>query len=207
MIDDILYRQREEGTEKDLVVPESMRFDAMAANHDLPSSGHQGIDRTKKRMKERVYWYGMGKDIANFVSSCPTCNRNKEVGQKRSQSHAGVPGGCTYGARSFRLYGAIAKDYTGKRACTHDVLMMVDQFTKWVECVPLLSQTAEVTASAAVNNFFSRFGYPYQVFTDQGRNFESKLFTALCDALEIHKARTTPYRPSANGQVERFNRT
>ena len=26
-------------------------------------------------------------------------------------------------------------------------------------------------------------------------------------ALEVHKARTTPYRPSANGQVERYNRT
>ena len=77
------------------------------------------------------------------------------------------------------------------------ILMMVDQFTKWVECVPLPSQTAEVTAKAAIDGFFSRFGYPFQIFPDQGRNFESKLFTALCDALEIHKARTTPYRASS----------
>ena len=70
------------------------------------------------------------------------------------------------------------------------VLMMVDQFTKWVECVPLPSQTAEVTAKAAVDQFFSRFGCPFQVFTDQGRNFESKLFTCLMQALEVHKTRT-----------------
>ena len=86
-------------------------------------------------------------------------------------------------------------------------LMMVDQFTKWVECIPLPSQKAEDTARAAVDGFFSRFGFPFQLFSDHGRNFESKLFEALCKALEIHKARTTPYRPSANGQVERFNRT
>jgi hypothetical protein len=30
---------------------------------------------------------------------------------------------------------------------------------------------------------------------------------AVCEMLKIHKARTTPYRPSANGQVERYNRT
>ncbi|XP_056009558.1 uncharacterized protein LOC130051564 [Ostrea edulis] len=80
---------------------------------------------------------------------------------------------------------------------------MVDQFTKWVECKPLPSHTAEVTAAAAVNKFFARFGCPFQVFTDQGRNFESKLFVAICELLQTHKARTTPYRPSANGQVER----
>jgi transposase InsO family protein len=84
---------------------------------------------------------------------------------------------------------------------------MVDQFTKWVECVPLPSQTAEVTVSAAVTHFLARFGCPFQIFTDQGRNFESKLFVAVCGLLKIHKARTTPYRPSANGQVERYNRT
>ena len=85
--------------------------------------------------------------------------------------------------------------------------MMVDQFTKWVECTPLPSQSAEETARAAVNQLFSRFGCPFQVFTDQGRNFESSLFREMCDLLHIHKSRTTPYRPSANGQVERCNRT
>ena len=88
-----------------------------------------------------------------------------------------------------------------------NILVMVDQFTKWVECVPLPSQTAEVTARAAVNEFFARFGFPFNIFTDQGRNVESRLFKTICDILQIHKSRTTPYRPSANGQVERFNRT
>lgn len=87
------------------------------------------------------------------------------------------------------------------------ILMMVDQFTKWVECIPLPSQTPEETAQAAVNEFFSRFGYPFQVYLDQGRNFESALFRELCSLLHIHKARTTPYRPSSNGQVGRFNRS
>ncbi|KAH3768361.1 hypothetical protein DPMN_169573 [Dreissena polymorpha] len=41
--------------------------------------------------------------------------------------------------------------------------MMVDQFTKWVEWVPLPTQTAEETARAAVDHFFSRFGFPLQV--------------------------------------------
>ena len=38
------------------------------------------------------------------------------------------------------------------------ILMMVDQFTKWVECLPLPSQTAEETARGAIDVFFSRFG-------------------------------------------------
>ena len=64
-----------------------------------------------------------------------------------------------------------------------------------------------MTARAAVDGFFSRFGFPFQIFSDEGRNFESKLFTALSEVLEIHKARTTPYRLFANGQVEHYNRT
>ncbi|GFO31467.1 Pol polyprotein [Plakobranchus ocellatus] len=87
------------------------------------------------------------------------------------------------------------------------VLMIVDQFTKWVGCIPLPSQTAEVTATAIVREFFSRFGCPLQIFTDQGRNFESGLFKSLCTALHIRKYRTTPYHPSSNDQVERYNRT
>ena len=82
------------------------------------------------------------------------------------------------------------------------ILMILDQFTKWVECIPLPNQTAEMTAQAIVRDFFTRFGYPFQILSDQGRNLKSKLFSALCEAMQIHKTKTTPYRPSCNDQVE-----
>ena len=69
---------------------------------------------------------------------------------------------------------------------------MVSNFgsPKKLQCVI----SAETTARTAVNNFFSRFGYPEQIHTDQGR------------ILRITKTRTTPYQPSSNGQVKRYNR-
>jgi len=77
-----------------------------------------------------------------------------------------------------------------------DILMMVNQFTKWVECVP--SQTADITAKAAVDQFFSRVG-KVQIFSDHGRNVESKLFTSLYEVLEIHSSNALRMRdPSSN---------
>lgn len=51
------------------------------------------------------------------------------------------------------------------------ILEMVDSFTKWEVCILLPSQHAEVKISAVINNFLSRFGYLYQINSDQGRNF------------------------------------
>ena len=68
------------------------------------------------------------------------------------------------------------------------------------------SQTAEQKAQAVVE-FYMSVQLPLQIFTDRGSNFESKLFAAVCEILQIHRSRTTAYRLSANGQVERYNRT
>ena len=55
------------------------------------------------------------------------------------------------------------------------ILMMVDNFTKWVECVPLPSQTAEITARVAINEFFARFGYSYEIFYRPGEKFRKRI--------------------------------
>ena len=171
--------------------------------HNIPSSGHQSAERTINRVKQKYYWYGMSKWITNYVNMCEICNRNKKPNRKArcplTKFHAGAPLERVH----LDFLGPLPKTERGNE----HVLMIVDQFTKWVECIPLPSQSAEMTAQAVVNDFFSRFGYPFQIMSDQGRNFKSKLFAALCEAMHIHKTRTTPYRPSANGQVERFNRT
>jgi hypothetical protein len=62
-------------------------------------------------------------------------------------------------------------------------------------------------ADILCTEFFSLFGCPTQLHSDQGRNFESELFAEVCRLLGVDKTRTTAYRPQSDGQVERFNRT
>ena len=71
----------------------------------------------------------------------------------------------------------------------------------------VLSTTTELTAKAVGDGFISRFGCPLEIHTDQGRNFDGKLFASVCVLLQISKTRTSPYRPCSNGQVERYNHT
>ena len=59
------------------------------------------------------------------------------------------------------------------------ILVLVDAFTKWVEAYALPDQEAATCMNAAYTKFFSRFGYPLQLHSDQGRNFESTLVKEL----------------------------
>ena len=62
-------------------------------------------------------------------------------------------------------------------------------------------------ARALMVNVFFRFGVSLQLLSNRGSEFESALFSELCQWMCIDKIRTTAYRPSTNGMVERCHRT
>ena len=200
----LLYKWTDNHSEKLLlVVPDSLKEEIMSLNHDLPLTGHMGIVKTVSRIRNSYIWYKMNEDIELFVKSCSVCNKNKRANVKPrarlGQYHAGSP--------LERVHIDILGPFTESNRGNQYVLMIVDQFTKWLECFPLPLQSAELTAKAVVDGFISRFGCPLEIHTDQGRNFDGKLFSSVCELLEVTKTRTTPYRPCSNGQVERYNRT
>ena len=49
------------------------------------------------------------------------------------------------------------------------ILVIVDQFTKWVEAFPLKNQLAEIVAGVVVREVVARFGCPLEIHTDQGK--------------------------------------
>ncbi|GFN91567.1 Pol polyprotein [Plakobranchus ocellatus] len=73
-------------------------------------------------------------------------------------------------------------------------------------CLQLDEEECQAGTSASLDSVPCKLS-DGKIFTDQGRNFESNLFRSVCESLNINKSRTTPYHPSSNGQVERYNRT
>jgi transposase InsO family protein len=69
------------------------------------------------------------------------------------------------------------------------------------------NQEADNVAKKLIENFITIFGVPMQIHTDQGTNFESNLFKALCKYLDIDKTRTTVMRPQSDGMAKRYMRT
>ena len=69
-----------------------------------------------------------------------------------------------------------------------------------------MDATAESCAQALLTGWISRFGVPVTITSDQGRQFESGLWSELMKLLGIQRHRTTAYHPQANGLVERFHR-
>ncbi|XP_052863481.1 uncharacterized protein LOC128270116 [Anopheles cruzii] len=67
--------------------------------------------------------------------------------------------------------------------------------------------TAPVVAQALVTNWIARFGVPQNITTDQGRQFESRLFNELLKIVGAAHLRTTAYHPQSNGLIERWHRT
>ena len=105
----------------------------------------------------------------------------------------------------------VALDITGPWPVSQNgnkyTLVVSDYFTKWAEAYPIPDQEAKTVAEVFVNHFVARFGTPMLIHTDQGRNFESKLFKEMCNLLGVKKTRTTAFWPQSDGLVERLNRT
>ena len=185
-----------------LVVPDSLKHKVLYYCHDAKESGHLGQTKTFARLKDKFYWYGMTKDTILYVQQCAVCNRTKKLSvtpkSPLQKFHAGFP--------MERVHLDILGPFNRSKRNNAYILVMVDQFTKWVELAALPAQSAELTARAVLNHFVVTFGCPLEIHTDNGRNFECELFHSFCKLLEITKTRSTPYHPAGNGQCEVFNK-
>lgn len=86
------------------------------------------------------------------------------------------------------------------------ILVIIDRFTKFWQAVPMNSTTATAVAQAFVENVYP-YGIPFYLLTDNGREFVSNFFGAVCSMLCIKHLIAMAYQPQTNGPAERFNKT
>ena len=85
-------------------------------------------------------------------------------------------------------------------------VVAVDYFTKWAEAAPLATITTKKIKDFVFNSIVCRFGIPYKLISDNGKQFDSKELRGLCDDLGIKKDFAVVYHPQSNGQTEAVNK-
>ena len=96
---------------------------------------------------------------------------------------------------------------TRKWPVVKTVLVLVDHFTRFVCTYIVEDHQATTVAKVLYDEYFSVFGFPYWLMSDNAPEFVGKVLTALCDLLNVKQVRTSPYHPQSNGSVKRAHQT
>ena len=185
------------------VVPTHKRRAAIDGCHRF--AGHQGRDRMVSLIKERFWWPGMIQDAMSSVRNCARCVQFEAWVQKPNLH----PIICT------ELMDLVHIDYikmevtvgVKQKPVVKDVLVVEDHFTRYIQAYMTKNHTARTTARVLYNEYFSVFGFPRRLMSDQAPEFSGRVIAAMCDLLGVSKVRTSPYHPQSNGVVERAHQT
>lgn len=175
-----------------IVIPTKLRKIVLDAAHE----GHPGIVAMKGRLRCKVWWPRMDKDVETLVKCCKSCTLvgipNLPVPMKRRE----LP---------IAPWVDVAMDLLGPLPSGEYLLVIIDYYSRYKE----VKVTKIITSSQIIKllrEVFSRLGYPSSITADNGRQFVSEEFRKFCQDCNIILHNTVPYWPQQNGEVERQNR-
>jgi hypothetical protein len=164
--------------------------------------GHHGVSQTCILIKRaKRHWPGFHTDIRQFIKACVICQKVKhqpvpELSLQKYHLHGSYP----MRDLSVDSIGPLPADDLGNR----HILVIIDNFTKFVSLFPTLSTTALSYAQALLSHT-GIYGIMSTIRSDGGTQFTADICTQLAKLFNFEHHIILPYHPQANGIVERKN--
>ena len=198
IVDNVLVRQTK--TLRQIVLPECFHRLVFRELHE--KLGHLGSEKVCDLARKRFYWANMQRSIEHFIrKQCRCIISKKPPVMDRAPL---VPIVATFPFEFVTL------DYVhldrGKGGYEY-ALVVIDHFTRFAQIYPTKKNDGISAADKLFNEFMLHYGFPKRIHSDQGSEFENKLFRRLQELTGVTKSRTTPYHPECDGMSERMNRT
>ncbi len=152
----------------------------------------QGIERTKRRARQTVYWPGLTSDITKTVRSCELCQRMLPSSVREPMEMEPEPTlvfeDCSadlfqYGSNNYLIYA--------------DRLSGWPAVTAWMGKTP----TSGDVISALKKNFVD-LGIPVRLRSDGGPQFASAEISSFLTKWGVIPAPSTPHYAKSNGHAE-----
>ena len=176
-----------------IIIPKSLRKQIL----DLAHEGHQGIVKCKSRLRGKVWWPGIDKEVEHYVKNCKACLLMSSENRPEPLNPTPLPD---------RPWQHIAVDICDPLPSGESLLVAVDYYSRWFE-IAMLYSTSTAKLVNCLDNWFTSHGLPELIVTDNGVQFTSSDFAQFLNENGIDHRKVTPYYPQANGEVERQNRT
>lgn len=175
-----------------IVIPKELQQRIVEIGH----TGHPGIVQMKSRMRAKVWFPNMDKLIEEKVKRCLGCLMTAKADPPDPIAIKQLP---------KKPWAEIAIDFKEALPNGNSLLVAIDYFSRFVQIAEMAKTEAKDTISA-LKMMFAYAGLPEIITSDNGPQFTSTEFKEFCEKENIKHKLTTPYYPSMNGEVERFNR-
>jgi len=187
-----------------IVVPKEIRTDILELGHDAPTASHLGVKKTKSRIFEHFWWPGAGRDIAEYVKTCHTCQMVGKPNQKprKVPLHPIPVMDEAFSQLIIDIVGPLPKTSSGHVYA----LTIMCTATRFPEAIPLRTCTA-TAVSKALLKFFTQFGIPKTVISDQGTHFTARVIDQVLEQLGCEHRYASAYHAQTQGALERFHQT
>ena len=171
-----------------IVVPASRRSDVLTRLH----SSHQGIERTKRRARQTVYWPGLTSDITNTIRSCDLCQRMLPSAPQEPMELEPEPS---------RIFEDVSVDLFS--IGDNNYLIYADRYSGWPTVSSWMgkSPTSRDVIGVLKKNFVD-LGIPVRLRSDGGGHFTSAAIDAFFKQWGVSQVFSTPHYPQSNGHAE-----
>ncbi|WVZ64038.1 hypothetical protein U9M48_013617 [Paspalum notatum var. saurae] len=158
--------------------------------HNTAYSIHPGSTKMYHDLKERFWWYGMKRAVAEYVAVCDTCQRVKAEHQR--------PAGLLQPLKIL--------EWKWEEISYNSIWVVVDQLTKVAHFIPVNTiYSGARLAELYISRIVCLHGVPKRIISDRGSQFTSRFWEQLHDSLDSKFRFSTAYHPKTDGQTERTN--
>ena len=163
----------------------------------LAHESHQGIDKTKALIREKIWYPHIDERIKEMVDNCIPCLATSNSVKSEPIKLTEMP---------KKPWEKIHVDFKGPLPGGKYLLVLIDRYTRYPE-VEVLTSIVETQVMRKLRKIFATHGLPEVLVSDNGPPFHSKEFENNMTELGIKHTFSTPYWPQGNAEVERFMRT
>lgn len=170
-----------------IIVPKALQNEMLKLIHEP----HFGIEKSKRRARQVLYWHNMSKQIEDYISKCEICQTNKRSLQKETLMSHDIP------KRNWQYIFSDFFEYNGK-----NYILIVDAYSNWLEVEQTKGKTANDVIKFCISKF-SQFGVPDKFFADNVP-YNSREFKNFANEWNFECVFSSPHHHQSNGLAEKY---